>query len=45
MKTKIQGLDQMLAVLTPTVDRLQKYRTFLITAAVTAKIDVRQAAV
>ncbi len=36
-------IDQMLAKVESAIDRLQEYRTALITAAVTGKIDVRQA--
>ena len=35
-------IDQMLAKVDSVIDRLQEYRTALITAAVTGKIDVRQ---
>jgi type I restriction enzyme S subunit len=34
-------IDQMVATIEVVIDRLQEYRTALITAAVTGKIDVR----
>lgn len=34
-------IDQMVATIEAVIDRLQEYRTALITAAVTGKIDVR----
>jgi restriction endonuclease S subunit len=37
------GIDGMVAKVESAIARLQEYRTALITAAVTGKIDVRQA--
>lgn len=38
-------VDRMVSIVEEAIDRLQEYRTALITAAVTGKIDVRSAAV
>lgn len=38
---EIGKLDQMTAKVATAIDRLQEYRTALISAAVTGKIDVR----
>lgn len=37
-----EKIDQMLTKVEQAIERLQEYRTALITAAVTGKIDVRQ---
>ena len=41
IKNKISSINRMIAVNIKTIDRLSEYRTALITAAVTGKIDVR----
>ena len=42
LENRLRQLDSMVAVNIKTIDKLNEYRTALITAAVTGKIDVRQ---
>lgn len=42
LESRLRQLDSMLAVNNKTIDKLNEYRTALITAAVTGKIDVRE---
>src|SRR5207244_2314318 len=44
MLTMRRGIDQLVSSIEAVIARLQEYRAALITAAVTAKIDVRNAA-
>lgn len=42
LDAQLKTIDDMVLVNNKTIDRLNEYRTALITAAVTGKIDVRQ---
>ena len=43
IENEVQRIDAMAATVQRAIERLQEYRTALITAAVTGQIDVRQA--
>ncbi len=44
LETRVSGIDGLLARISRAIERQQEYRTALITAAVTGKIDVRETA-
>ena len=44
LEPKTAKIDQMVAKVEAAIERLREYRTALITAAVTGKIDVRETA-